>query len=145
MSEQPEDEAEQTAVWLEDRSDHAEDVFVERHGHVNEITVGTVLEYDDWQWALVTELATDRDEPKVGFILLDEVADYVHQRLEAASGCRQHYMAVEHLCGGEHEYWAPVDYVLNDDVWEVLGPIHPGFRGNEDRPVGTETEQGESA
>ncbi len=125
------DGTERTALWLEDRNDRAEESFVEQHGHVNEITVGTVLEYDDWQWALVSELAMDRDEPKIGFILLDEVDDYVLQRLEAANGCRQHYEAVRHLCGGEHEYWTDVDYVLNDDVWAVLGPIHPEFRDND--------------
>jgi hypothetical protein len=108
--------------------------FVERHGHVNEITVGTVLEYDGWQWALVTEVAQDRDEPKFGFILLDEVGDHIVQRLETCDGCRQHYEAVEHLRGGEHEFWSPVEYVVEDDIWAVLGPVHPDFRedGGED-------------
>jgi len=112
--------------------------FVERHGHVNEITVGTVLEYDDWQWALVTELAVDRDEPKIGFILLDEVGDHIVKRLETCNGCQQHYNAVKHLCGGEHEYWTPVEYVVKDDIWTVLGPVHPDFRDGDRRSVDTE-------
>lgn len=122
------------AIWRLERDDAAERQFVERHDHVDEITVGTILEYDDWQWALVSELALDRDEPMVDFVLLDEVDDFVVQRLEAADGCRQHYAAVEHLRGGEHEYWAPVDYVLTDDVWNVLGPTHPEFRDGEPEP-----------
>jgi len=120
--------SEQTAVWERTRDDTAEAEFVDRHGHVNKITVGTILEYDGWQWALVTEFATDRDEPMLGFVLLDKVSDYVQQRLESANGCRQHYRAVKHLCGSEHEYWAPIDYITGDEVWNVVGPIHPDYR-----------------
>lgn len=105
-----------------------EKAFVERHGHVNEIAVGTVLEYDDWQWALVTEVASDREEPMFGFILLDEVGDHIIKDLVSAVGCREHYEVVKHLRGGMHEYWTPVDYVVSDEVWAVLGPIHPDYR-----------------
>ena len=118
--------------------DHREREFVERHGHVNEITAGTVLEYDGWQWALVTELDVDREEPKIGFILMDEVGDHIVQHLEQCDGCRQHYNAVEHLRGGDHEYWAPVEYVLEDDIWSVLGPIHPDFREGGDGDLRTD-------
>jgi hypothetical protein len=116
------------AVWQHDRADGLESTFVNTHGHVNEVAVGTVLEYDDWQWAVVSEFAMGRDEAKVGFILVDELGDDIVKRLEAASGCRQHYKAVEHLRGGDHEYWTPVEYVLEDDIWTVLGPVHPDFR-----------------
>jgi hypothetical protein len=122
--------SEKIGVWLQDRNLDAERRFVERHGHVDEITVGTILEYDGWQWALVTALATDRDEPMIGFVLLDQVPDH-HQRLEEADGCRQHYKAVEHLRDGDHEFWTPVEYVREDDIWSVLGPIHPEFRSTE--------------
>jgi hypothetical protein len=118
----------ESEAWRHDRDDVLESNFTDRHGHVNEITAGTVLEYDDWQWALVTELAMDRDEPMLGFILLDKVEDHIVKRLEEADGCRQHYEAVEHLRDGEHEYWAPVEYIVEDDIWSVLGPVHPNFR-----------------
>jgi len=118
----------QSTGGMDRLDEQREQEFVERHGHVNEITVGTVLEYDDWQWALVTELGVDRDEPKVGFILLDDVGDHIVKRLESCDGCRQHYNAVEHLRGGDHEFWTPVEYIIEDDIWSVLGPIHPDFR-----------------
>ena len=137
------DGADRIAVWEEERNDSAEQAFVERHGHVNEIAVGTLLEYDGWQWALVSEFAMDREKPKVGFILLDEVADYVHQRLEEAEGCRQHYHAVKHLCDSEHEYWTDVEYVITDDVWSVLGPIHPEYRGGRSVDTGSERQNHE--
>lgn len=106
----------------------AEKEFVEEHGHVGEIAVGTVLEYDDWQWAVVSEIADDRDEPMVGFILLDELDDEVIERLEPAYGCRQHYRAVQEFRDTEHEYWTSVDYLVEDDIWQVLGPVHPDYR-----------------
>lgn len=111
-----------------------EQAFVQQHGHVNEISVGTVLEYDDWQWAIVSELAADREEPKFGFILLDELGDDVVKRLEPAHGCRQHYEAVKEYRDTEHEYWTPVDYVVEDDIWKVLGPVHPDYRDGEAEP-----------
>ena len=124
------DEAiELAAIWLGDRDDSAELEFADRHGSVGDgITVGTVLEYDNWQWALVSELALDLDVPKIGFILLDELNDSIIKRLESADGCRQHYATVEHLRHSEHEYWTSVEYVLENDVWAVLGPIHPDYR-----------------
>lgn len=125
------DKTGQSSDGMDRFEEREEQTFVKRHGHVNEVTVGTVLEYDDWQWALVTELAVDREEPKLGFILLDEVGDHIVQQLETANGCRQHYEVVEHLCGGEHEYWASVEYVLENDIWSVLGPVHPEFRSGE--------------
>ncbi|RLM32642.1 hypothetical protein [Haloarcula sp. Atlit-120R] len=114
--------------WDVDLDRDAEQRFVECHGHVNEIAVGTVLEYDGWQWAVVTELAADRDEPMFGFVLVDELGDAIIKRLEKAGGCRQHYEAVKHLRDGDHEYWTPVDYVVTDDIWTVRGPVHPGHR-----------------
>lgn len=117
--------------WELQRDDDAERRFVERKGHVNEITAGTVLEYDGWQWALVSELAMDRDDPKIGFILLDDLGDNIIKRLEPADGCQQHFAAVEHLRGTEHEYWTDVEYVLEDEVWDVRGPIHPDFRSED--------------
>lgn len=124
--------SEQTTVlpWARDLNTDAEQVFVEERGNVGEITVGTVVEYDGWQWAAVTEIATDRDEPMIGLVLLDELPDAVVQRLEHADGCRQHYRCVEEFRDGEHEYWAPVEYVRDDDIWEVRGPVHPDHRSN---------------
>lgn len=117
-----------SCLWTDALDRDEERSFVERHGNVNEITAGTILEYDDWQWAVVTELAVDRETPKVGFVLLDELDDRITDRMEQANGCRQHYSAVKHLRGGEHEYWTTTEYVTEDDIWTVLGPIHPEFR-----------------
>jgi len=125
-----EQEASTDASWRGDRSERAEEAFVNSHGHVEEIAVGTVLEYDDWQWALVSEIATDGDEEMVGFILLDKLDDDITLRLEEASGCRQYYEAVREFRGTEHEYWTSVQYVVQDDIWTVLGPVHPDFREN---------------
>jgi len=117
-----------TESVLSDRVADDERRFIEQHGHVNEIAVGTILEYDDWQWALVCEVAADRDEPKFGFILLDEVGDHIIAQLGGAIGCREHYETVAHLRDSEHEHWTSVNYVLHNDVWQVLGPIHPEYR-----------------
>ncbi|MFP8891854.1 hypothetical protein ACLI4U_19090 (plasmid) [Natrialbaceae archaeon A-CW2] len=117
--------------WREPYTDAEEQRFVEQHGNVDEITVGTVLEYDGWQWAVISEIAADREVPKFGFILLDQVGDEITQRLEKAHGCYQHYAAVEHLRGSHHEYWAPVEYVTTEDIWTVLGPVHPDHRDDE--------------
>lgn len=125
MSEQ---EASTDDPWARERSERAEEAFVNSHGHVGEIAVGTVLEYDDWQWALVSDIATDRDEDMVGFIPLDDLDDDITLRLEKADGCRQHYEAVREFRGTGHEYWTTVEYVLEDDIWTVLGPVHPDFR-----------------
>lgn len=58
------------------RDDNSEREFVEENGYVGDgITAGTILEYDDWQWVLVSELALDRYDPKIGFIPLDELDD----------------------------------------------------------------------
>jgi len=105
-----------------------EEAFLNDKGNVNQITVGTIIEYDDWQWALVTEFATDREQPMLGFILLDGVDDWIVRELEECIGCKQHYDTVAHLRETEHEYWAPVDYVAEDDIWTVLGPVHPDYR-----------------
>jgi len=120
------------AIWECGRNAHLEEEFVERHGHVNEIAVGTVLEYDDWQWCVVSEIASDRDEPMFGFILVDEVSDDIIKRLEQANGCRQHYEAVQHLRDTDDERWAPVEYILTDDIWTVLAPVHPDHRTGSD-------------
>lgn len=126
------DAEDETPIWQRERDDDAEQAFVEQHGQVGQITVGTILEYDDWQWAMVSELATDRDEPKFGIIPLDKLPDEIHQQIEAAAGCQQHYAAVEHLTGGDNEYWVPVGAVRNFDQWDVLGPIHPEHRDSDD-------------
>ena len=92
------------------------------------ITRGTVLEYDDWQWAVVTEIAEETEPTKVGFVLVDKIGDSVVRDLESAWGCWEHYEAVEAFRGGEHEYWTDIDYVVGDDIWTVLGPVHPNER-----------------
>lgn len=94
------------------------------HPHVDGVTRGTVLEYDGWQWAVVTEVAVDQDPTRVGFVLLDELGDVVVSVLEQACGCTEHYDAVKMYRWSEHEYWTDAAY-LQDDIWETLGPIHP--------------------
>ena len=92
------------------------------------ITRGTVLEYDDWQWAVVTEIDPDRDPTMVGFVLLDDLGDDVTETLEAAWGCAEHFDAVRRYRGGEHEYWTDEPFVVEGAVWSVRGPIHPDAR-----------------
>lgn len=98
--------------------------------HHRGITRGTVLEYDGWQWALVTEIDEDYQPPKVGFILLDKLTDGFIKELESARGCWEHYKAVSVHRGSNHEYWTDVEY-LDEDIWTVLGPIHPDEREGE--------------
>lgn len=93
--------------------------------HVEGITRGTVLEYDDWQWALVSEMALNNEPPKLGFILLNNIPDDDIAGLESAWGCHEHFVAVKPYRHSEHEYWADVDYVVKDEKWQVLGPTHP--------------------
>lgn len=108
--------------------------------HVEGIARGTVIEYDDWQWAVVTEVADDNDPPKFGFVLLDELGDAVVSVLESAWGCAEHYDAVKAYRWSDHEYWTDISYVVEDDIWTVLGPIHPDERSEE-----AETEQSSTA
>jgi hypothetical protein len=115
-----------------DRAD-IEEARIGPHPHRDGITRGTVVEYDGWQWALITEVNEEHD--KFGFILLDDVDDARVKQLESAWGCWEHFEAVETLRDSEHEYWAPIDYVVNDDMWETLGPVHPDVRGEEPKEV----------
>ena len=101
------------------------------HAHVEGLTRGTIVEYDDWQWAVVSEIATDEDPTKVGFVLLDDLGDSIIGVLESAWGCWEHYEAIEGYRGGEHEYWTDAEYIREDDIWAVLGPIHPDARSEE--------------
>ena len=96
--------------------------------HVDGLARGTVVEYDDWQWGVVTEIAEETDPTKVGFVLVDELGDWVVRDLEEARGCWEHYEAVRTFRDGEHEYWTSAEYIQKDDMWEVLGPIHPDAR-----------------
>lgn len=96
--------------------------------HYDGITRGTVVEYDDWQWAVITEIAEDVEPPKFGFVLVDELGDDITRELEAAWGCWEHYEAVQPYRGSQHEYWADIDYIVNDDIWTTLGPVHPDAR-----------------
>jgi hypothetical protein len=127
--------------WRHSYDADAERRFLDRHGHVEEIAVGTVLEYDDWQWAIVSEIADDREEPKFGFILLDQTGDDIIKRLEKAHGCHQYYAAVEHLRGSHHEYWTAIEYVVEDDIWTVLGPVHPDHRDAENHSLRAASDQ----
>lgn len=99
------------------------------HPHLDSLTRGTVIEYDDWQWAVVTEIVVDEDPTMVGFVLLDKLSDSIIRTLESAWGCWEHYEVVEPYRGGEHERWADAEYIMGDDIWAVLGPIHPDARG----------------
>ncbi|WP_135822984.1 hypothetical protein [Halostella litorea] len=97
------------------------------HPHLDGVTRGTVLEYDGWQWAVVTEIAVEKDPTRVGFVLLDELGDDIVPLLEDADGCAEHYEVVRAYRGGEHEYWTDAAY-LQRDIWKTLGPIHPAER-----------------
>lgn len=96
------------------------------------ITRGTVVEYDGWQWAIVTEIDEDYDPAKVGFVLTDELGDDVVVELEGAWGCWEHYKCIRRFRDGHHEYWTDIEYILEDDIWTVLGPIHPDERTEEE-------------
>lgn len=119
-----------------DRRRNKEQLEVGGKPHVDGITRGTVVEYDDWQWGVVTEIATEKEPTKVGFVLLDELGDGVVRVLENAWGCWEHYDAVKAYRWSEHEYWTDAEYILEDDTWNVLGPIHPDERNGE--PEGIE-------
>jgi len=85
--------------------------------HVDGLARGTVVEYDDWQWAVVTEISTEKDPTKVGFVLVDKLPDGVVRILEDAWGCWEHYDAVKAYRGSGHEYWTDAEYILTDDMW----------------------------
>jgi len=108
------------------------------HPHVNGVTQGTVLEYDGWQWCCVTEIATEKDPTRVGFVLLDKLGDSIVPILEDASSCAEHYDAVKAYRWSEHEYWTDAEY-LQAESWEVLGPVHPAERYNGDQSVDTDS------
>mgnify|MGYP000356764672 CR=1 FL=1 len=101
------------------------------HPDIDGVTRGTVLEYDDWQWAVVTEIAEEQEPTRVGFVLVDDLGDAVVSVLEDAWGCAEHYDAVKIYRWSEHEYWTDAEY-LDDDIWTALGPIHPDERDSEE-------------
>lgn len=110
---------------------YQERIIMDDRPHVDGLTRGTVVEYDDWQWGVVTEIAEETEPTKVGFVLLDEIGDWIVRQLEDADGCAEHYQAVSTFRDGEHEYWTPAEYIQDDDMWEILGPIHPDARDGE--------------
>jgi len=112
-----------------------EQTEIGNYPHYDGITRGTVLEYDDWQWALVTEIDEEYDPAKVGFVLLDDIDDVHTKALEEAWGCWQHYQAVEQFRDTEHEYWTDIEYILEDDLWTAIGPIHPDARTETEGPT----------
>jgi len=110
---------------------YQERIIMADRPHVDGLTRGTVVEYDGWQWGVVTEIAEETEPTKVGFVLLDEIGDWIVRQLEDADGCAEHYQAVRTFRDGEHEYWTPAEYIRDDDMWEILGPIHPDAREGE--------------
>jgi len=122
----------EAAPGMEQSPEQREQEEIGDYPHYEGITRGTVLEYDDWQWALVTEIAEDYDPAKVGFVLLDDIEDVHIKTLESAWGCWEHYHAVQQFRDTEHEYWTDIEYVLEDDIWTVIGPIHPDTRTDGD-------------
>ncbi|TKX60598.1 hypothetical protein EXE48_11540 [Halorubrum sp. ASP1] len=98
---------------------------INNNPHVDGLTRGTIIEYDGWQWGVVTEIAEEKDPTKIGFVLLDEISDDLVPLLEEASRCPEHYKVVEAFRGSEHEYWTDIQYVLENDIWGILGPTHP--------------------
>lgn len=105
-----------------------EQIIIKDRPHIDGLARGTVVEYDGWQWGVVTEIAEETEPTKVGFVLVDELGDWVVRELEEAHGCAEHYEAVRTFRDGEHEYWTAAEYIQNDDIWKVLGPIHPDAR-----------------
>jgi len=101
------------------------------HAHVEGLTRGTMIEYDDWQWAVVTEVATGEDPTMVGFVVVDKLGDSITRTLESAWGCWEHYEAVESYRDTDHERWTDVDYIREADIWTVLGPLHPDARSED--------------
>lgn len=118
---------------VSDKADRelTEQLRIGGHPHFDGVTRGTVIEYDDWQWGVVTEIAQEQEPTMVGFVLIDELGDDVVRILESAWGCWEHYEAVESYRGGEHEYWTDVEYLTNGDIWTVLGPVHPDERSDD--------------
>ena len=110
---------------------YQERIIMADRPHIDGLARGTVVEYDGWQWGVVTEIAEETDPTKVGFVLVDELGDCVVRDLEAETGCWEHFEAVRTFRDGEHEYWTPAEYIQNGDAWEVLGPIHPDARDDE--------------
>lgn len=108
-----------------------EESWVNTKDHVDGITVGTVIEYDDWQWGVITEVADDHEPPKFGFVLVDDLDDAIVSVLESAWGCKEHYDGVKQFRWSEHEYWTDIEYVTDDEIWTVLGPVHPDARDDE--------------
>lgn len=96
--------------------------------HADGLTRGTIIQYDGWQWAVVTEMAVDHEPPRVGFVLLDDLSDEITAQLEDAWGCWEHYKIVRSFRDTEHEWWTDIEYLTTAEVWEVLGPIHPDER-----------------
>jgi len=94
------------------------------------ITRGTVLGYDDQEWAVVTEINPEMEPTRVGFVVLDGLGDDVMATLESAWGCAEHFDAVRRYRGGEHEYWTGAASIVDGEVWSVRGPIHPEARGD---------------
>lgn len=113
-----------------------EDTEMAAKPHVDGLARGTVVEYDDWQWGVVTEIAEEKEPTKVGFVLVDELGDGVVRILENAWGCWEHYDAVKAYRWSEHEYWTDAEFIIEDDIWEVLGPIHPDARSGEQEVEG---------
>jgi len=130
----PEDAADHSAAVSQRRRER-EQRFLRDRTHVDGMTPGTVVEYDDWQWGIITEIDEDYEPAKVGFVLLDELSDDIIDELEPAWGCAEHYAVIEEFRGGEHEYWTDVDYIPEDDIWTVLGAIHPDERSEESEVV----------
>lgn len=124
----PQDDPATGEVTREQRS--KEKSRIGHRPHIEGIARGTMIEYDDWQWAVVTEIYEDEDPTMVGFVLVDALDDDIVQLLESAWGCWEHYDIIKPF-RGEYEYYTNIDYLTGDDIWTVLGPIHPDARENE--------------
>ena len=109
-------------------AEYQEEIIMKDRPHIDGLARGTVVEYDGWQWAVVTEIAAEKDPTMVGFVLLDDLGDHVTRALEAATGCQEHFQAVRTFRDGDHEYWTDSQYITEGDAWEILGPIHPEER-----------------
>ena len=113
-----------------------EQIIMDDRPHIDGLARGTVVEYDDWQWGVVTEVAEEMDPTKVGFVLVDELGGNVVRDLEEAWGCWEHYEAVMYFRDTEHEYWTTARYIENDDIWTILGPVHPDVRSGDQEVSG---------
>ncbi|WP_143823773.1 hypothetical protein [Halosegnis longus] len=111
--------------------------WISSHAHVDGVTRGTILEYEDAEWCLVTEVDPECEPTRIGFVVIDRLGDGLVRELETAWGCWEHYLAVQEHRDGPHELWTDASRIGDDGAFDVLGPVHPSVRDRDhDRTTG---------